>query len=448
MLTIDVLSLFVGLGLRNTLFRFYAMSEGAQSKKNVVSTIFLMLLCLNSLGVVICLFLSDHISMLIFGSLQHSFHLRLVFLTFLFQGGIQIPLLFLRAENKSIYFVTVTGFKLVLLLSMNIYFVVFKGMGITGILYSSLTGTIIVASGLAVYTFGKVGFHFSTEMCGLLIRYATPLVLANAGSFVITFSDRYFLKAYSSLTMLGIYSLAYKFAFVFWFLSSEPFFMVWGPMRFELAKRVDRDYLFNKVFFFCNILFISVALFITFFVKDVLVIMSDPSYLDAYKIVPILLVAYVFQGWLGLCNVGIFVAGKTKYAAFSDLIAVICIIILNFLLIPRYHAYGAAFATAVAFFVRFIFSYGFSQRLLYINFLWNRLFCLLAIALAFYVSSVMIPDGFPIHLGLAVKALLFLPFLAVIYNFLLSADEKSEVKRLTSNGYQFLVRRKFPFVSN
>jgi O-antigen/teichoic acid export membrane protein len=176
--------------------------------------------------------------------------------------------------------------------------------------------------------------------------------------------------------------------------------------------------------------------------------MSDPSYLDAYKIVPILLVAYVFQGWLGLCNVGIFVAGKTKYAAFSDLIAVICIIILNFLLIPRYHAYGAAFATAVAFFVRFIFSYGFSQRLLYINFLWNRLFCLLAIALAFYVSSVMIPDGFPIHLGLAVKALLFLPFLAVIYNFLLSADEKSEVKRLTSNGYQFLVRRKFPFVSN
>ena len=113
---------------------------------------------------------------------------------------------------------------------------------------------------------------------------------------------------------------------------------------------------------------LTVALSISLLVRDVLQVMSAPAFWDAYKIVPIILLAYFFQACTGYINFGIYHTGKTKHIAYGTFLAAVVIIVLNFLLIPAYGVFGAAWATVASFAVRMVYYYVASQRLYRIDY--------------------------------------------------------------------------------
>lgn len=428
-MTIDVIGMIVGMGLASSVFKFYYEYENPEEKKDVISTTTLAILAISFAAANLGIIFSREITNLVFSKPDNVLYFRFLFIIYFFQSASIIPLLYIRALQNSTLFVVLNVIRLIIQLSLNIYFVVTLRMGIIGILYSTLLADILIGIYLSFYTFQKVGFKFSVSKCKRLLNFGYPLIFWSLGSFVITFSDRYFLNYFSDTSSVGIYALAYKFGFLLTALVFVPFSQIWEPQRFEIAKQSNAQDVFRKVFFYLNIVFLSVALIVALLIKDVLTIMADPSYMEAHKIVPLILVAVIFQLWTGFCNIGLFLKEKTKLYGLSALIAVVSSIILNFFLIPRYGVYGAGLTAIIVFGIRFFVVYIFSQRYYYINYGWGNVLKLCFLIMIVYGVRCVYGNAF-ITISVSVSIGLVLILIGLIYIVFLDMNEKSFIKNI------------------
>jgi O-antigen/teichoic acid export membrane protein len=438
-MTIDVVSIIAGVGLSTAVYRFYYRYENARYRHRVISTITILLILFYLISSLIGFLSSRMLARLILGgTAQDIFYFRLIFLCFLLQAFLEIPLIFIRAQEKPSFFVVVTTVKLALQLSLNIYFVVFKQMSIEGVLYSTIISSLIIGVWMTAYIFKEVGFSFSRKLAASTIVFGAPLIISNLGDFILTFSDRYFLKAYGTLNDVGIYSLGYKLGFVLWVFAAQPIFNVWGPKRFEIAKRPDVQEINRDVFLLTNILTISCGLLICLFSFDFFRIMSANSFWGAYKIVPLIMVAYIIQTWTAFCNFGIYYQGNTKYLAWSTLAAAAVVIGSSFILIPPLKGYGAALATIIGFSVRFGIVHCFSQRYFRLYLPWTKTLLMFVVAAAVYGISTPFKH-YGLILSVAVDSLFFVLFIFLVLILpIFDIKEKQMIRNAVAHPVGFL----------
>jgi O-antigen/teichoic acid export membrane protein len=428
-ITIDVFSMVTGMGLTATIFRYYAKYENQEEKNHIISTALIMMFIASLTIGTPCIYLSGKLSHLVFSSDQYDYYFKLMFMSFILQAGIEIPLAYIRAKQNSTLFVLINFCRLVLQLSLNIYLVVFLKMGVLGILYSSFMVSLVACIYLGIYTIRTVGCRFSLLKSIEMIKFGSPLILWSLGSLILTFSDRYFLNIYSNLNTVGIYALAYKFGFLLTALAVDPFSLIWEPHRFQIAKQENAVLIYKKVFFYQTLILVSLSFLIAVVVKDVLKIMSDPSYWEAYKLVPIILLAYILQAWTAFCNIGLFIKEKTNIYALSAGIAVVCVTLLNLFLIPKFGAYGAAWATVGAFLIRFIIVYNYSQREYFIDYGWGKVLKLTLIAGFLYLVRLLEQyDAFSISISTDIVIILL--FSILVYYAILEDEAKMFIKKM------------------
>ncbi|OGL42883.1 MAG: hypothetical protein A2W05_08865 [Candidatus Schekmanbacteria bacterium RBG_16_38_10] len=436
-MAIDIIAMIVGLGITGTVFKFYSDYKSPEEKREVICTAIILIFVIASVTAIIGFIVSPNISQVVFGNTDNSYYFQITFVIYFLQAGNNIPLMFIRAMQNSTSFIVINLIKLLIQLSLNLLFLVWFEMGVIGVLYSTLLAELTIASYLHVYTFHKIGFRFSISKGRQMIKFGYPFIFASLSNFVITYSDRYFLNVYSTLTVVGIYSLAYKFGFLMGYLAVTPFMQVWEPQRFEIAKQDKVLPIFKRVFLYFNIFVISVSLFISLFARDFLTIMSDPSYYEAYRIVPIVIIAYVFQAWTFYCNFGIYIKERSKHMAFANFISAMSNILLNFVLILEYGALGAAWATVGSFFIRFLLVYMFSQKSFHIDYGWGKQLLLVILSIFIYMAgrTIEIPG---IGISLVKNSFLMLLFGILVYRFILNKLEKSIINQFIRNPVSFV----------
>jgi O-antigen/teichoic acid export membrane protein len=427
-MTTDVFGMLAGLGLTAAVFRYYYKYETEAERNMVISTVTMLLMVFYFVASSIGFLSSDVLASLILeGGKEDKFYFQLMFAIFFIQSFIEIPLTFIKAQQRPYFFVLVNAGKLLLQLSLNIYFVVILKMEILGVLYSTLISSLVFGIGLVIYTFKTVGFSFNRGFARTVILFGAPFIITNISDFLLTFSDRYFLKSFTNLSVVGIYSLGYKMGFIFFSLAVAPFFNVWGPQRFEIASKSNALAVNQQVFFLFNLVIISFALGISLFSHDLFRIMSAREFWSAYKVVPLIMVAYIIQAWTAFVNFGILYREETKYMAYGAVVAAVSVIVLSFLLIPSFTAYGAAIATILAFFVRFIIINVYSQRLYQLPLQWGRIIMMLAIAALVNIVSLYFRHN-EIVVSIAMNCGLFvLFFLLLIISPVFTLNERRMV---------------------
>lgn len=387
-MTIDIFGLIAGIGLTAAVFRFYYKYDSEIKRRQVISTIMILLISFYMFASFVGIISSDLLGKLIIADQPNAgLYFKLIFIVFAFQVFIETPLTFIKAQQRPILFVFISVLKLILQLSFNIYFVVVLNMAVLGVLYSSLIASVVIGLILAVYTFKSVGFRFNRKIAYSLIMFGAPFILSNIGDFILTFSDRYFLKAYTDLHTVGVYSLGYKIGFILWIFPVTPIMNIWSPQRFEVVKQPNAKQINQKVFIFFNIVLITCALCISLFSHDLFRIMSEPSFWDAYKIVPVIMLAYIVQGWTVFVNFGVIYSEKTHYLAVGTMSSAVSILIFSYLLIPRFGAFGAASATLIAFYLRFSIIFYFAQKSYQLKLPWSKCLLLLSMAIVTYFIS-------------------------------------------------------------
>jgi O-antigen/teichoic acid export membrane protein len=204
MMTTDVVSLVVGAGIVSGLFKFYFQADSERERNEVVSTSYLLLLVTYGPTVALATFASGHISSLVFGHESYSLAVKIVFVTLFFQISSVFSLSYVRALQRPVFFVTVNVVRLVMQLGFNIYFVVVLRLGVMGAVYSDLVTSATIGILLGVFTFRKVGFRFNVAKAREILRFGAPFVLTNIGAFVLTFSDRFFIRHFWDLSYVGV----------------------------------------------------------------------------------------------------------------------------------------------------------------------------------------------------------------------------------------------------
>ena len=438
-MVLEVASIVAGSRLGAGIFWFYHKAQTDAERRKVLSTAMIVLLLSYAVATAAIYVFAPTIAEIALGSVQDVGLVRIAGMGLAFESLFLVPTAYLRLGDRSLLYVSVMTGKLILQVTLNVVFVVFMGLGAKGVLLSTLAGNILTGTGLMIYLVRDVGVRFSNRAARDLIRFGMPFVATQVATFILTFGDRYFLRRVTDTSAVGLYALAYQFGFLLAMLSEVPFSMVWEPARFEIAKRPDRDELFARGFTYFNLVLVTIAVCIALFVGDLLRIMAAPAFLPAADLVPIILIAYVFQSWTLVHNIGIQVREQTGWYTVATWAGAIVAIIGYAVLIPRFYGLGAALATVASFAVREWAVYAVSQRLWPVRYQWGPVIRATLLAVGACVVGVLLPRS-NVGISIALRMLVLLAYLACVWQSgVLTASDRLAIRQfLRTRGLALL----------
>ncbi|HXF59239.1 MAG TPA: polysaccharide biosynthesis C-terminal domain-containing protein, partial [Candidatus Saccharimonadales bacterium] len=305
--------------------------------------------------------------------------------------------------------------------------------GVMGFLLSSLITNLLASVALLIHTLATTGFSVSIPKTRQMLAFGAPFVLTGIGAFILNFADRYFLNLYAGLSEVGIYALGYKFGFMLNMLAVAPFLQMWEAQMFVIEKEPKAGLVYARLFEYFAALLLLAVLAVSIFIQDIIHVVASPEYHAAARIVPIVALAYVLNGWAQYFRLGMLLTRKTKVIAVIMTGTGILTLILYVVLIRAHHAIGAAMATLLSFAFMMVWTYIESQRLYPVPYDLRRIGTVTGLAALCYGTAWGIGEVFnpssPQGLLLRLLALLAYP-LALIYTGFFAGEGITNLKGL------------------
>lgn len=434
-LFLTVLGLMVANGINSSIFKFYYHYDDEKQKHQVVST---ALLTVTAIGLVLAgggLLLSGSVSRLLFSSGDYSLFVQLAFLTFFFNLMGDMPMGYLRARQKSVLYSAVSLGRLGFEVTMNIVLVVVMQMGLKGVMITQLVSSVIFSTFLAAVTFRETGFGLSREKALKMLRFGLPLIPSNIGMFIINNGDRFFLKHFGTLEDVGVYSLGYKFGYMVSYLALQPFMLIWDAKMYEIAKLPGAERTYGRIFTYLVLIMCFAGLAMSLFIRPVVHLMTAPAFWAAAEIVPLIVLAYVFQAFYYFFQVGLYLKGRTEQVGGIILATGAATVVLYYFLIRSHFVMGAAIATVLSFLILSTLMLLVSQRAFRVEYEWGRVSRAAGIALGLYLLHLLVPVE-PVWISLAADLLLLAtyPLLLFFLGFFNDSEKNAAVGFLRSRG--------------
>ncbi|MFO7863912.1 MAG: oligosaccharide flippase family protein [Salinivirgaceae bacterium] len=415
--TSQLLTVIVGLRMATALLRFGAAEKQIDKQKSIIFISFVMTL----VSVVIMNLLlhpfASNFSNLFFDHNNYSNYFHILFLWSSFEIFNKLFLSYLRIDNRSVFYIIIVILKVALVLGLNIYFIAFRHMGVEGVILSQLIGSALVFLVILPKIIGSMRFHIDRKLGIEMLRYGVPLIFAGISMLLLTVGDRYLLKYFLSYSEVGIYSLGYKIAGVINMLLIQSFQLGFMPIAFKMFDQPGAKRFYSKILTYYTFILILGALALSFFSREVLLLMADkPEYYVAHAVVPIISLAFILKGMQFVFSIGMHYAKKMKYNAYIITFSVVFSFGLSIILIPIIGYYGAAISAVLSNLLLAILFYKYSQKFYTIPFELKKIGLLFIIGGGIYATS-----WFTVNLGivyaLVIKFILLVLFPVLLYVF-------------------------------
>ena len=201
-----------------------------------------------------------------------------------------------------------------------------------------------------LYKNSYIDFNFDMSKIKELFKYLFPLSFYVVGLYIMGTIDKIFLANLISLEAAGIYAIAITMSIVI-NIVFDAISKGWNPYLFELLNTTntkDKLQVVKGTYFFS----LFVLLFMVFYILIIPYLfnfMIDEKFSEALLYIPILIVAYSFEGLRKPITELLNHQNKVKTVGIITFLAAMLNIILNISLIKIYGIYGAAYATAISF---------------------------------------------------------------------------------------------------
>ena len=387
-LSADVIGILLATAISGAFYRFYFKYESTEERNELVSTAFLTIGGFGLIAVGLLSFTTKTMAASVLNDPALYYFFLIAFASLWFQMLNNISYNYIKANKQSVKFICLSFAKMVLAIALNIYFVCVLNIGVVGILISNLITVIVMSLGITVPLLFRIGVYFSKSKLFEMLYFGLPLIPAQFGAFIVHLSDRFFIKEYCSIADAGLYSLGYRFGTLPGTFVSDPFNQIFQPRRLEVYKQKNSEYIFGQIFTYFLVLMLFAGLMVSVLTRDLLMIMADKKFWSAYQIVPLIVLASTIFSFHYHLNIGIYIAKKTKYLAYINLSNGFVTLALNFLLIPKYGIFGAAWATIFAFIYKTILTYYFSAKFYKIHFeVWRILKLIVVAAIIYFICQ-------------------------------------------------------------
>lgn len=387
-----VVGLIVDSGQRSAFFRFYFQSDNAQSRSKLTGTVFIYLLVFSGIIILPLIFFIDQGVFLQIIDIALIPLIQIALIGTFFDVGSTIPFAIFRAEQRATNYAVLSVLRFIISVILNILVVVVLRWGVVGVIYANLLTSIIFFVICTWMTLPIISWSLNLKLLNKLLRFGLPLVPANLAGWILTLSDRFFLEKYTDIGQVGIYAVGYSIASIVnmvmgWFNTAVV------PYYFSISLNSDAKIIYARTLTYAITLFTMIGLSISIFSREAVFLLASPSYFNSARIVPFIVLAYLFFELNYLISFGLDITGKTGYYPFIMGAAAILNLLLNFVLIPKFGMMGAAFATVLSYALLPIIEFIVVRKLYPVTYEWKRLIKLAIVSIVVYVLSLSLKTG-------------------------------------------------------
>lgn len=402
-------------GMDAAFMKFHTRDDGA-NPKTVFSTA-TWFLCLTTAGLsVLLLILRRPFLALMAIPTEHAGIFPYVLGILLFDALSLIPYASLRMERRAGLFAAIRLANIGLNLGLNLLFFLKLHLGIPGIFAANLAASLFSFLLLLPVALKNIEWRMDRSRLRRMLDFGLPYLPAALASIAVQVIDRPIVKALTDDATLGLYQTGYKMG-IFMMLVVSMFQYAWQPFFLNHAKDPEAPALFARVLTLfvlaAGLLWAVVSLFIEEAARFPILpgrTLIEGQFLPGLAVVPIILLAYLFNGLYVNFQAGLTIAGKTRYFALVAGAGALVNVAANYLLIPRLGIVGAALATLAAYMVMAGGLLHFSQRFYPVPYEFGKVGRVLGLigvfAILYYVLY------FQGNLTTGIKALMLMGFVA------------------------------------
>ena len=368
-------NVILAYGTETAFFRFFNKES---SKANVLSTSTISIV-LSSLGfLALGLLFKQQIADL---THIHVNYITLVVWILFLDALVIIPFAALRAQGKPIKYTAVKLTNVVINLGLNVFLLVYlKALSADNSFWESICVANfevsyifianLVASGVTVLIllpfYFKLNYKIDTVLWKKMLSYALPVLVAGVAFSINETFDRVLLERLLpeaiAKTAVGMYSACYKLA-LFMMLFATAYRLGIEPFFFSQSKTKDATKNYAKILEFFVVCGAFILLVVVVFVDVLkLILIPNEAYWEAMKVVPILLLAYLFLGIYHNLSVWYKITDRTKFGAYISVIGAAITLLINLIFIASYNYMASAVATLSAYGSMTLLSYYFGRK--------------------------------------------------------------------------------------
>lgn len=248
-------------------------------------------------------------------------------------------------------------------------------------------------------------FSFDKTALRQLLAYGMPLVPNGIMWWLVNGLNRPVLEEYLGLSAVGLYAVANKFPNMLTVLCTV-FSNAWGISVLEEFGKKDFNIFFNKSFKIIFFILVIIGSFISIFSQLIIRIFASNEFLDAWRLLPILILSIIFSNASGLVGCVFMGERKSKYFFYSSLWGGVTSIILTFVLIRIFGLFGACIAVACSFLCMWVVRMAYAWR--FIN-QFDISYYILMISLYILLSFIVVLN-LNIYICIILYSLIFLFF--------------------------------------
>jgi O-antigen/teichoic acid export membrane protein len=305
------------------------------------------------------------------------------------------PMSMLQADQRSGRYVAVNLGRFALGLALNLALVAFWGLGLKGILLSTLVSAGSAAVFLHLCLWREERPALGRAVLADLLRFGLPFVPGGLFLFILNNGDRYFLTRLAPPDQVGLYALGYKLGTVILFLFVNPVMMNWSAMMVEIAARPDGPAAFGRMFTFVATVYLAACAAFSLLGPAMLSIVAGPEYQQAAGLIPWVCLAYFFWTASLFFDTPFYLARRTAAKPLLLGAATVLNLFLYATMIPRYGMYGAAWATVLSFAAFAALTWVVSRRIMDVPYAWGRVGAMLAASAAAVAAGILVPMPSP-----------------------------------------------------
>ena len=368
-------NVILAYGMETAFFRFLN-KESAKEKVLSTSSISLFLTSLGFLG--LGLLFQQQIADLT--RINVNYITLVVWILFL-DALVIIPFAYLRAQGKPIKYSIVKLANVIVNLGLNLFLLLYlQALAIDNSIWDSIYEANfevsyifianLVASGVTLLIllpfYFKIKYKIDSELWKKMLRYALPVLVSGIAFSINETFDRVLLERLLpesiAKTSIGMYSACYKLA-LFMMLFATAYRLGIEPFIFSQSKTKDAAKNYAKIlefFVICGALILLVVVVFIDILKGILI--PNEAYWDAMKVVPILLLAYLFLGIYHNLSVWYKITDRTEFGAYISVFGAVVTLLINVIFISTFSYMASAVATLVAYLSMTVLSYYFGRK--------------------------------------------------------------------------------------
>ncbi len=420
--TMLITSFFVGiiLDLRqnaSVLRLYYDHKDEPSRLREYLGSVFIFCIFFSAAVIGLLLWQGAPIFNWLFPDISFYPYVFLILIYTFFHNSLTFPMMLFRAREQALRYAFFNIANFLLTTGLIIYFVVVLHGGALGYIKGSLYSAAVFFVVYVILAVKEINFRFSYSLLKPGLKYGIPLIPMAISTWIIQGSDRFFLARYSTLSEVGLYSMAYNLAsgvgMVVFSVSQA-----WQPFFFSIARikeEVNRVIPSLTTYF---LLFVSlVILSLSLFSKEILFIMTDLEYHAAYFLIPIISSLFFFEVIFIITSYGISFLKKVYILSAINVLAAIINIVFNYLWIPVYGMSGAAYATLLSYMFKAAAVFYFSYKFFHIKYEFKRFFMIFVSGFIFLMGGIYLNNFELSFRNVLLKCLLLIGFIGALYLF-------------------------------